>query len=403
MKKIIAILEICLLCSQLYAQSYSCISHNPSIYHSDSLYIVVGEFVTPVIFKVNKYDIKTTPQLKEIVDSIINCKNKFTQILVQGSASPEGPPDWNMKLGRYRADALVSYIHNKTGLDYSMFRTYNLGEDWDLLVKALTERSDFPNRERILEIVSSETDNEKRKLKIRRLDNSKTWRRLIREVFPSIRNARLSLVYTYPKLAPVASDIALPEPQLPNDLMQPFPIPKYEIIPKTGWKIAVKNNLLFDAILVTNLGVEISPCTHWSFDIPVWYSPYDITPTRKIRLLAIQPEVRWWHKEAMKGHFIGLHTHVAGFNIAINDHGRYQDPNHALWGLGLSYGYAISIGKSKRWGLEFNLGAGFAQYKYDVYRNRENGPKFKSGADCYWGITRAGINISYKWSFPRKD
>lgn len=60
------------------------------------------------------------------------------------------------------------------------------------------------------------------------------------------------------------------------------------------WKIAVKTNLLFDAVLVANLGVEISPWTHWSLDIPVWYSPYNISSTRNIRLLAVQPEIRWW-------------------------------------------------------------------------------------------------------------
>ena len=53
-------------------------------------------------------------------------------------------------------------------------------------------------------------------------------------------------------------------------------------------------------------------------------------------------------------------THVAGFNVAINDKARYQDPNHALWGMGLSYGYAFSWGKDNRWGIEFNIGVGFA-------------------------------------------
>lgn len=83
--------------------------------------------------------------------------------------------------------------------------------------------------------------------------------------------------------------------------------------------------------------------------------------------------------------------------MAINDHGRYQDPNHALWGMGISYGYAIELGKQKRWAVEFNIGAGFAEYDYDIYRNWENGPKTGSGSDWYWGITRAGISISYKW------
>lgn len=130
---------------------------------------------------------------------------------------------------------------------------------------------------------------------------------------------------------------------------------------------------------------------------------YNITSRRNIRLLAVQPEIRWWPEEALRGHFIGLHTHVAGFNIALDDYARYQDPNHALWGLGLSYGYALPLGRAQRWGLEFTLGAGFAKYRYDAYRNRENGQKFASGSDCYWGITRAGITLSYKWDLSRKN
>ncbi len=223
-----------------------------------------------------------------------------------------------------------------------------------------------------------------------------------------MRNARLAIVSVYPKFEPIASEVALMRPPMmaltQDDLRSPnFLLATINEPQSIRWKIAVKNNLLFDAVLVANLGVEISPWTHWSLDIPVWYSPYNISSTRNIRLLAVQPEIRWWSKEAMNGHFVGLHTHVAGFNIALNDYARYQDPNHALWGLGVSYGYAMTLGKSAHWGLEFTLGAGFAQYHYDAYRNASNGPKFRSGSDCYWGITRAGVTLSYRWTLLRKN
>ena len=71
--------------------------------------------------------------------------------------------------------------------------------------------------------------------------------------------------------------------------------------------------------------------------------------------------------------------------------------------MGVSYGYAMTLGKSAHWGLEFTLGAGFAQYHYDAYRNASNGPKFRSGSDCYWGITRAGVTLSYRWTLLRKN
>ena len=415
MKKLIVILlNILLWAAQLYAQQdiHPCIPHKDSVScqqeQVDSILIVVDQFITPIIFDVNKYNIRTTPQLKQAIDSILNEKRTLAQIWIQGSASPDGPSKWNQKLGQYRAKALADHIAQETGLDYSMFRICNLGEDWRLLEKTLENRVDFPNRERIQKILFEEQDLEARKQKIRELDNGKTWRQLTDELFPPLRNARLAIVSAYPKLVSIAPEITLKTPTVTlltrHDLsLTPIPVATISKTQNSEWKIAIKNNVLFDVLLVANLGLEISPWPHWSLDIPVWYSPYNISSTRNIRLLAVQPEVRWWPQEAMKRHFIGLHTHVAGFNIAINDNARYQDPNHALWGLGLSYGYAIILGKKEQWGLEFTLGAGFAQYQYDAYHNENNGVRFKSGSDCYWGITRAGVTLSYKWIVSHKN
>lgn len=418
MKKVIVILSISLWAWQLYAQQDLHICIHPwavlrdsvlcSQKHADRTVVIVDSLIPPILFDVNKYTIRTTPLLKEAIDSILNSKGALAQIWIKGSASPEGPVKWNQKLGQYRAEALADYIARETGLDRQIFYTYNMGEDWSSLKDSLESHTDFPNRESILVILSEEQDNEIRKRKIRELDGGQTWHLLIEELFPQLRNARLAIVSVYPKFKPIASEYTLMRPPMmaltQDDLRSPnFLLATINEPQSTRWKIAIKNNLLFDAALIANLGVEISPWTHWSLDIPVWYSPYNISSTRNIRLLAVQPEIRWWSKEAMDGHFIGLHTHVAGFNIALNDHTRYQDPNHALWGVGVSYGYAMTLGKSAHWGLEFTLGAGFAQYHYDAYRNESNGPKFRSGSDCYWGITRAGVTLSYRWTLLRKN
>ncbi len=193
--------------------------------------------------------------------------------------------------------------------------------------------------------------------------------------------------------------------QLPEtaEASYPLEIPSIESsVPQTRF-YAVKTNLLFTAVLCANLGFEVELWPRWSLDIPIWYSPYELSSSFKLRLLAAQPEIRWWTKKAGEGHFIGLHTHVAGFDVAFDDRERYQDPDHALWGMGLSYGYAMLLGKTKRWGLEFNLGVGFAGYEYDVYCNRKNGPKIRTGSSTYFGITRAGVSLSYRWNRERKN
>lgn len=374
---------------------------------SDSVLVAVSRFSTPVVFEVNRYDIRRTPLLDEAVDSIVAAKDRLFCVMVNGSASPDGPYRWNLELGQHRADALASYLSRETGLEAGSFRISNAGEDWLSVRTMLENNADFVNRNLVLEIISREQDNETRKRRIQELDGGKTWRRMVDSLFPPLRNARIAIVCAYPWLSGMETDLTaqplLPVPPCTGSLIPRRPVPGEEHPVTAGageWRIAAKTNLLFDAALVANLGVEISPAAHWSLDLPVWYSPYSITPTRKLRLLAVQPELRWWPKEAMRGHFVGLHAHVAGFNVAINDNGRYQDPNQALWGLGLSYGYSMQLGRSDNWGLEFNVGAGFAEYSYDAYRNCANGQKFGSGSGCYWGITRAGITLYYKWDLP---
>ncbi len=375
----------------------------------DSVLVYANTDLVPVIYKVNKYDLKGSPQLDSIVNLINQIKSdsrvELAYVWVGGSASPEGPVAWNKKLGDYRSAALSNFLRSKTDLPDEQLRVENLGEDWYSVTRTL-EKIDFPNKEKILDIIESEPDWNSRKNKIRAIDNGQTWRRLVREIFPVFRNSRMVIVcsadglkYRTHKSVPLV--LQVPDTVCP---MLSIPMIETKLRPQPENRFwSVKTNTLFLAALVANVGVEVELWKKWSLDVPVWYSPYNITSTRKIRLMAVQPEIRHWLKKAGEGHFFGLHTHVAGFNVAINDNGRYQDPNHALWGMGLSYGYATHISKNKRWSLEFNLGVGFAEYDYDAYRNWANGPKFRSGSDWYWGITRAGISISYKWYKERKN
>ena len=374
----------------------------------DSVLAYANTDLVPVIYKANQYGLESNPQLDSIIRIITRLKSdlrvKLAYVWVGGSASPEGIVEWNKKLAGYRSAALADFLHGKIEFPENQLRVENLGEDWYSVTRIL-KKSDFPDKEKILDIINTETDLTLRKNKIKAIDGGESWSRLVREIFPLFRNARMVIVCHAEHVKDITLEPSLPIMPVPEIKLPELSLQPVETAPRSQSEYrfwSLKTNALFLAALTANLGFEVELWRKWSLDIPVWYSPYDITPTRKLRLLAVQPEIRRWTKKAGEGHFFGLHTHVAGFNVAINDHGRYQDPNHALWGMGLSYGYAIHLGKHKRWGIEFNLGAGFAEYDYDVYRNWANGPKFRSGSDWYWGITRAGISISYKWYKERK-
>ena len=365
--------------------------------------------LVPIIFEIDKHTYIPSPKLDSVaalVDQVLQDKRvDFQYLWIGGSASPEGPVAHNYDLGLWRSEILKNFILENTSVNPTLVRTQNLAEDWEGFRRALIKNKDYPYRDRLLEIIGSTSDWDLRKRKIRAIDNGKTWHNLIYGLFTPFRNARMVIVCK-------AYDVETPKiPPIPPMLL---PRPKANMLPKLDASFlpapetrffALKNNLLFDGILVANLGVEVELWRKTSLDIPFVYSPYDIrVPDRKIRLLGSQPEFRYWlGRKAGEGHFVGLHGALLGFNIALNDKGRYQDPNHALWNVGVGYGYSWNFGKDKRWALEANIGVGYADYIYDSYRNWSNGAKFKSNThESYWGITRAGLTIMYKWYTPRK-
>ena len=376
----------------------------------DSVLVYAETDIVPVTYELYETEIDHNPQLEEITKTInkilADDRVKLAYVWVGGSASPDGPETTNRRLAGERAEALRQYLLSHTGVDEAHLRVENLGEDWFSIERAVASSS-LAEREEILNVIKNEPNVDRRERQLRRMNDGAAWRHLRDEIFPSYRNARMVIVChaeeikVEPKPAPAPLPEPIPEPEpAPAPVPEPMPVEEIEI--ETRF-IAVKTNLLWDAATIANLGVEVELGRRWSLDIPVYYSPYNLSSTRKLRLLATQPELRrWLGAKAGEGHFIGLHGHIGGFNVAINDHGRYQDPERPLWGFGLGYGYAINFGKEKRWGMEFNIGAGFADYKYDAYYNRPNGQIFKSGHDTWWGITRAGVTLTYKWWIPRK-
>ncbi len=171
-----------------------------------------------------------------------------------------------------------------------------------------------------------------------------------------------------------------------------------------GVMLQVKANALWALVGTLNLGVEIQLDPSCSIDLPVWYSPYNMgSPRRKWRLLAMQPEVRWWWQgRAGEGHYAGAHLTVAGFNVAFKGTERYQDPNQPALGFGLGYGYTCRLDRKRRWWLDLNVGAGFICYRYDTFDNAANGRPVGHGKGTYWGVTRASVGIAYRWMWHHR-
>jgi hypothetical protein len=89
------------------------------------------------------------------------------------------------------------------------------------------------------------------------------------------------------------------------------------------------------------------------------------------------------------GWFIGIEGHIAQFNFKFKDTG-YQ--GEAIGG-GLTGGYKLRL--SKVLDIDFSLGLGYTQLKYDTYHRSREVMVLKEGRvkKDFFGPTQAGVSL----------
>ncbi|MBP1614032.1 MAG: hypothetical protein H6Q13_1480 [Bacteroidetes bacterium] len=165
--------------------------------------------------------------------------------------------------------------------------------------------------------------------------------------------------------------------------------------------LAVKTNVLSDAVGSPNLALEVALGGRLSLDVSGHYNPFSSEQSmRRRKHWLVQPELRLWRCQPFSGHFIGLHVLAGEYNIADADLPASLYKGTKKWryegfvmGAGISYGYHFIL--SPHWGIEAVLGAGFVRASYDRYRCAHCGEKLGSGYKNYLGPTKAAISMVY--------
>lgn len=87
------------------------------------------------------------------------------------------------------------------------------------------------------------------------------------------------------------------------------------IVPVKAQNVAVKTNILYDALLNVNAGVEVGLAPRWTAEISADYNSWTLSHDRKWKHWFLQPEVRYWFCERFSGHFVGAHLIGGQYNV----------------------------------------------------------------------------------------
>ncbi len=193
---------------------------------------------------------------------------------------------------------------------------------------------------------------------------------------------------------------------------------------KTPWMMGVKTNILSDALVIPDLGVELQLGKHLSLGVNGRYTQTNIfCHNDHTKVYGVSPEIRWWFgkRTMQKGHFIGVDGNFSWYTLEWirkdGSHALYQNgkeneyseidagSSSPAWSFGVLYGYSVGLDRKAHWGLEFVFGLGYRKAVHNVGQWSATpvpawyftGNETRSG----FGITKLGINLTYRFSLRK--
>ena len=339
---------------------------------------------------------------------------KITDVRFRGTASPDGPYEFNVWLSKNRLRTFKELVRSYINIPDSIIHANTSDIPWDEF-RACVEASDIEYRDESLAIIDEEPrlvpfyNNrhiDARLLKLKKLHKGKAWEILKNPILHDLRYG--DAIFAFTRIQPEPLAFAFDSLTFTPPIFQIVPPPVDE--PWTR-KVYLKTNFIGLAALSANLAVEFDLACHWSFTLPIYYNALDyFKSTIKFRNFTVQPELRYWPsaKTVNDGFFVGAHFGLMYYNFAIDGPYRYQDRRGRTpaMGGGLAVGYRKPISKNKRWHIEYTAGAGVYPIDYDVF---ENTPNYKEGQwtsrnkKTFIGLDQAAVTLSYNFNLSGQN
>ena len=376
--------------------------------------------------------------------------NEIDSIVVRAYASPDGVNQANVRLSRLRCNTIRELIIKRADIDATMIRSIPEGVAWGELRRMVYENPNVPSRSQILEILdnvplwifnSKGAIVDGRKKRLMELDNGQTYRWLLNHIFPQLRNAVAVALYTKnvesaehkessdhtehlssstdgtadtetfnrtDNSENIVSEVIISEDIEISEGTGSDDLPGTTLTGSTGdhkpFYMAVKNNMLYDAALVPNLGVEfylgkdLSLYGEWMY---AWWEKD--ARHRYWQINGGDIGLRWWfgrkaHAKPLTGHHLGIYCGAIIFDFEFGETGYMGGKpggtilDRCLVNAGIEYGYSLPV--AKRLNIDFSIGLGYLGGNYikyfpfdnDYYREKEYKMR-------YFGPTKAEISL----------
>nr|WP_320948578.1 DUF3575 domain-containing protein [Bacteroides intestinalis] len=373
-----------ILCSSLNAQTTQEGNKGTA---SDSTFV----FHYPPCIQMFKADYKSNRQTLQLLKKRLQTFSKGKDTLYVNGYSGECENDSrNQRTAFHRCINLKGYLINYYGLRERDFKTVNTPHNHpDLGDIVVISYSSLPPLKQMEEDVSKSlpAEKEQKTEEITPVVMEKETEPVREE-----QEIKEEIQQVEQQVTPVQQEVK----SEPEQTDKPMQTDESVSAPQTSSRyVAVKTNLAAWAGTIMNLAADVQVSEHFSVELPVLWCPWHVSSKHAVKTFTIQPEGRYWLARPGKGHFFGVHAHIGWFNVKWN-RDRYQDTSRPLLGAGISYGYLLPLGE--HWAGEFTLGAGYANMKYDTYYNIGNGARIDTRTKNYWGITRVGISVVYRFN-----
>ena len=186
---------------------------------------------------------------------------KIDSITIYSYASPEGPYQLNKRLaagrGKTVKEYLMKHLPPHRQLPDSLLIIDPTAENWDGLRRLVQYQYTLADKDKVLAILSrTDISDERRKVLLKGLNRGKSWQYILKHLMPQLRYATWVMVWQPLEIDLPIDTIIRPKmdfPIKPLPKLAPLPVIKEE----TETILALKTNLLYDALSWLNFSVEV--------------------------------------------------------------------------------------------------------------------------------------------------